>query len=70
MKWSRTLPNFTKFFRSSCRKTSRLQVSMRLLTTLATCLPEKEYNKRTLRGGSGKRDKQHKNARTNKTKTP
>lgn len=39
MKWSRTLLIFTVFFRSSCRRTSLLQVSRRLLTTLATFLP-------------------------------
>lgn len=40
IKWSRTLPSFTMFFRSSCRRTSLLQVSRRLFTTLATFLPE------------------------------
>lgn len=40
IKWSRTLPSFTTFFRSSCWRTSRLQVSRRLFTTLATFFPE------------------------------
>lgn len=39
MKWSRTLPSFTKFLRSSCRITSRLHVSMRLFTTFAAFVP-------------------------------
>lgn len=42
MKWSRTLPSFTTFFRSSWRMTSLLHVSRRLFTTLATFLPEVE----------------------------
>lgn len=39
MKWSRCLPSFTAFFRSSCRRTSLLHVSRRLFATLATFFP-------------------------------
>lgn len=42
MKWSRSLLILTVFFRSSCRRTSLLQVSERLFTTLATFFPTKD----------------------------
>ncbi|TNN55430.1 hypothetical protein EYF80_034380 [Liparis tanakae] len=48
MKWSRNLPSFTTFFRSSCRRNSLLQVSKRLFTTLATFLPEKGKEEKRL----------------------
>ena len=39
MKWSRTRVNLTESFKSSWRKTLRLQMSYRALLTLATCFP-------------------------------
>lgn len=46
MKWSRSLLILTLFFRSSCRRTSLLQVSKRLFTTLATFFPAKKDKRR------------------------